>query len=175
MRGAWQWPVFAVLTLADAALVAWLPFTGEGADAAGALLFAGFVNLLVVAVLAPFVGMALRRRRRDLPFMIARDYAGTALLAFITACLIGGGLAHRSALAAERRDEQAVFAAVHRYLETNEPAFAPYLDSLDMRLLEHESYRACVSRPGDHLPICFFVNTGQSPAGITKDPTRHAN
>jgi hypothetical protein len=175
LRGAWQWPAFAVLTLADAALVAWLPFAGEGADAFGAFLFAGFVNLLIVAVFAPFGGMALRRRRRDLPIMIARDYAGTTLLVFTTVCLLAGGLAHRSALAAERRDERAVYAAVHRYLEANEPAFAPYLGSLDVRLLEDESYRACVFRPQENLPLCFFVNTDQSPAGIKKDPTRHAN
>jgi hypothetical protein len=175
LRGAWQWPVFAVLTVVDAVLVARLPFSGEGTDAIGAFLFAGFVNLIVVAVLAPFAGMALRRRRRDLPFMIARDYAGTALLSLFTVCLVAGGLLHRSALAAEHRDERAVYAAVHRYLEANEPAFAPYLRSLDMRLLEDESYRACVFRPREKLPICFFVNTNQSPAGIKRDPTRHVN
>ena len=90
LRGAWQWPVFAVLTVVDAALAAWLPWTGEGADAIGAFLFAGFLNLLAVAVLAPFLGMALRRRRRDLPFMIARDYAGTGLLVFLAVVLLVG-------------------------------------------------------------------------------------
>jgi len=175
LRGAWQWPAFAVLTVADAALVAWLPFTGEGADVVGAFLFAGFLNLLVVAVLAPVAGMALRRRRRDLPSLIARDYAGTALLVLVTACLAAGGLLHRSALSAERADERAVLAAVHSYLEANEPAFAPYVGSMDMRLLEAERYRACVSRPQEQLPLCFFVNTDQSPAGIKRDPTRHPN
>src|SRR3954449_306409 len=90
LRGAWQWPAFGALTVIDAALVAWLPWTGEGADAIGAFLFAGFVNLVAIAVFAPFVGMALRRRRRDLPFMIARDYAATGLLLCIAAALLVG-------------------------------------------------------------------------------------
>ena len=36
LRGAWQWPVFAVLTVVDAVLIARLPFQGEGPDALGA-------------------------------------------------------------------------------------------------------------------------------------------
>jgi hypothetical protein len=175
LRGAWQWPAFAMLTAVDAALVAWLPFSGGGADALGAVLFAGFVNLLAVAVLAPFVGMALRRRRRDLPLFIARDYAGTALLVAITAGFVVGGLWHRSALAAEREDREAVFVAVHKYLLAEEPDFAPYASGLDARLLEPDSYRACVSRPEERLPLCFFVNTDQVPAGIRRDPARAAN
>src|SRR4051812_30558253 len=121
LRGAWQWPTFAVLTAVDAALVGWLPFSGGGADALGAVLFAGVVNLLAVAVLAPFAGMALRRRRRDLPRFIARDYAGTALLLAITFGLVCGGVWHRSALAEERADQRAVFVAVHKYLLAEEP------------------------------------------------------
>lgn len=30
VRGAWQWPAFVLLTLADAALLHWLPLAGEG-------------------------------------------------------------------------------------------------------------------------------------------------
>ena len=95
LRGAWQWPTFALLTVLDALLVAWLPFQGEGGDAVGAVLIVGFFNLLAVAVVAPFLGMALRRRRPDLPFVIARDYAGTALLVTIFLALLAGGLLHR--------------------------------------------------------------------------------
>src|SRR3954471_15917876 len=53
VRGAWQWPAFAVLTVADAVLIARLPFRGDGADALGAVLLAGFFNLFVVGVAAP--------------------------------------------------------------------------------------------------------------------------
>ena len=68
LRGAWQWPAFIVLTLVDVVLVARLPFQGEGADAMGAFLVAGFFNLLAVAVQdAEAVGRGHRpgRARRD--------------------------------------------------------------------------------------------------------------
>jgi hypothetical protein len=174
LRGAWQWPAFALLTVVDAAMAAWLPWTGEGADAIGAFLFAGFVNLLAVAVLAPAVGLALRRRRRDLPFMIARDYAATGLLVLIGCALLVGGVVHRSALNERRAEEHAVFVAVHKYLLTDEPRFAGAISTLASRQLEPESYRACVF-PADEKPLCFFVNTDQSPAGIKRDPARSAN
>jgi hypothetical protein len=173
LRGAWQWPVFGLLTVVDAALAAWLPWTGEGADAIGAFLFAGFVNLLAVALLAPAVGLALRRRRRDLPFMIARDYAATGLLVFICCALVVGGVLHRSTLNARRADERAVFVAVHKYLLAEEPKLASAISTLDSRWLEPESYRACVF-PAHEKPLCFFVNTDQSPAGIKRDPARSA-
>src|SRR6478735_6517735 len=79
---------------------------GEGTDAIGAFLVAGFFNLLAVALLAPAFGWLLRRRRRDLPFMIARDYAGTALLVLTTCGLLAGGLVHRSAVIEERADQR---------------------------------------------------------------------
>ena len=175
LRGAWQWPTFALLTVVDAALAAWLPWTGEGADVIGAFLFAGFLNLFVVAVFAPIGGIAVRRRRRDLPFMIARDYAATGLLLLIGVVLVIGGLLHRSALQAQRANERAVFAAVHNYLTHQQPQLVSSIGTLDLRQLEPDSYRACVFPVHERLPVCFFVNTNQSPAGITRDPARSVN
>jgi len=63
LRGAWQWPVFVLLTAIDTILIALLPFPGEGTDPLGALLLATFFNLLAVAVVAPLAGLLLRRRR----------------------------------------------------------------------------------------------------------------
>jgi hypothetical protein len=175
LRGAWQWPAFAVLTVVDALLLARLPFQGEGADAIGGLLLATFLNLFAVALPAPLVGWLLRRRRPDLPFFIARDYAGAALLVLVTGALLAGGLAHDSALADERADQRAVAAAVHQYVMTAAPRFAPGLQGVDTVRLEPEHYRACLYRPGEHLPLCLFVNTDQSPPGIQRDPTRSPN
>jgi hypothetical protein len=175
LRGAWQWPAFAGLTVFDAVLAVRLPFQGEGADVIGAVLFAAFVNLLAVAVFAPFAGMALRRRRRDLPALIARDYAGTALLLAIASLMLVGGIAHRSSVQEARADERAVVLAVHDYVLASAPAFASGLPVMDLRRLYDDHYRACVNRPEERLPICFFVNTDQSPAGVKRDPARHPN
>jgi len=174
LRGAWQWPAFVVLTLLDAALVSRLPFQGEGTDAIGGVLVAGFFNLLAVALLAPLCGLLLRRRRRDLPFMIARDYAGTTLLVLVFLGILVGGLIHRQAVVAERADRRAVFGAVHDYVVQSAPAFVAGLGSLDNLKLESDRYRACVPGP-EQRPLCLFVNTDQSPAGVTRDPSREPN
>jgi hypothetical protein len=174
LRGAWQWPAFVVLTVVDAVIIARLPFQGEGADAIGALLVAGFFNLLAVALLAPAFGWLLRRRRRDLPFLIARDYAGAVLLVGIFCAIVAGGLIHRSAVLEERADQRAVFAAVHDYVVETAPAFVVGLDTLDDLKLETDRYRACVLGP-EKLPLCMIVNTDQRPAGVTRDPSREPN
>jgi hypothetical protein len=174
MRGAWQWPAFAVLTVVDALLISRLPFRGNGANAWGAMLLAGFFNLLVVAVAAPLVGLLVRRRRRDLPGVVARDYAGTALLVAVTCALLAGGLAHRSAVTAERSDRAAAMIGVHDYVLAQAPRFAAGLGHPDIVELYGDHYRVCVygTQP---LPLCLFVNTDQRPAGIRVDPSREPN
>jgi hypothetical protein len=174
MRGAWQWPAFAVLTAVDALLLARLPFRGDGADVLGAVLLAGFFNLLVVAVAAPLVGVLVRLRRRDLPGVVARDYAGTALLAAVTCALLLGGVLHRSALSEERSDHAALMVGVHDYVVSQAPRFQAGLGRPDIVELETDQYRVCVYG-SERLPLCLFVNTDQRPAGIRRDPSREPN
>lgn len=174
LRGAWQWPTFFVLTVVDAVLLVRLPFQGEGIDLFGALIAAGFINVLTLVLLAPLGGALLRHRRRDLPFLIARDYAGATLLVVVFAGVLTGGLIHRSGLRDERADRAAVYTAVHRYVVRAQPEFSAGLAYMSTRKLSDDHYRACVERPGD-MPICLFVNTDQTPAGITRDPAREPN
>jgi hypothetical protein len=174
MRGAWQWPAFAALTVADAVVLARLPFRGDGADALGALLLAGFFNLLVVGVAAPLCGLAVRRVRPDLPSVIARDYAGTALLGLVTCALLAGGLAHRSGVVEQNADRAAVMMSLHDYVLSQAPAFQAGLRAPDIVELEQDRYRACVYGSA-RLPLCLFVNTDQRPAGIRRDPSREPN
>jgi hypothetical protein len=174
MRGAWQWPAFGVLTAVDALLLARLPFRGGGADALGAVLLAGFLNLLVVAVAAPLLGVLVRLRRRDLPAVVARDYAGTALLGLVTGVLLLGGVLHHSAVSEERSDRAALMVGVHNYVVTQAPRFQGGLARPDIVELEVDHYRVCVYGR-ERLPLCLFVNTDQRPAGIRRDPSREPN
>jgi hypothetical protein len=174
LRGAWQWPAFAVLTVVDAVLITHLPFQGDGPNALGAAWVATAANLFAVALLAPPAGAVVRRLRPDLPWVIARDYAGTGLLVVTFLILLTGGLIHRSAVLAERADQRAMVSAVHDYVLASEPDFAPGLGSIDALRLEPEHYRACVYGADDD-PLCLFVNTDQSPAGVRRDPSRDPN
>jgi 4-amino-4-deoxy-L-arabinose transferase-like glycosyltransferase len=170
LRGAWQWPTFVVLTLVDGILLVVLPpYAGAPENVFPGVLLAGFLNLFAVAVVAPAVGLLLRRRRPDLPRLIASNYAGSWLLLAIAALLFGAGLLHRGAVDAEEAREQAVARAMHDYVLREEPALRGSLGTIDLIRLDRDYYRACI--PGDEAGHwrCLFVTTDQHPPGITRD------
>ena len=176
MRGAWQWPAFTVLTLADGILLVILPpYDGAPENMFPAVLLAGFVNLLAVAVAAPALGSLVRRRRPDLPRMIASNYAGAGLLALITALFVAGGLVHRSAVQAEDAREQAVAGAMHDYVLAQEPQLRGSLGSIDVIRIDRDYYRACIPGADPRHWMCLFVTTDQQPPGVTRDTEEVGN
>ena len=176
MRGAWLWPAFFGLTAVDGALIALLPpYDGAPSGAIGGVLLAGFANLALIAALGPLAGHLLRRRRPDLPRVVATDYAGAALMLALTAGLLAAGLLHRPAEAAERGDEAAVFAAVEGYVASHAEEWSQGLERVDAVQLAPELYRACV--PGDEprRSLCLIVATDRRPAGVTRDESMVPN
>lgn len=176
MRGAWQWPVFLVVTAMEMVLLLELPPFEEGPRTVlAAALLAGVGNLFCVAVLAPLAGRWLRRRRRDLPRPVADNYAGTALLAAGAVAVLAAGLLHRPAVAAREADMVAQVSAVHDYVISQEPRYRAGLARMDSIQLEAEMYRTCVPGPDPKRWLCLFVNTEQQPAGVSLDGDRASN
>jgi hypothetical protein len=176
MRGAWQWPTFFAMTLVDGAVLSLLPFYGDGPGGmVPGVLLAGFLNLLAVAVLAPLCGLLLRRRRPDLPRLVASNYAGTALLTAFGVLLVVGGVLHLPATAATERDRRAVLASVHDFVLTQRPALSSRLAATDLMQVEPRLYRACVPKPQPRRWMCLFVSTDQTPPGVTRDHDQEAN
>ena len=169
MRGAYQWPAFVVLTAVDAALLVRLPVHGDGPDGIGGVLLAGFFNLALVGLAAPVAGALLRRRRPDLPRLVANDYAGTWLLAAGAGVLLAAGLAHRSTLTADRDARAAVSVAVRDYVLAEAPAWRARLPETDALRIEPGLYRACVPGGDPRRELCLIVRTTQHPPGITRD------
>jgi 4-amino-4-deoxy-L-arabinose transferase-like glycosyltransferase len=176
LRGAWQWPAFIVLTLVDGVLLTVLPPYEGGPPAVfpGVLLAATF-NLLAVAVVAPLVGLLVRRRRPDLPRAIASDYAGTWLLAGITVTLAIGGIAHHGAAAAEQERKQAVARAMHDYVITRAPDYQAGLAHIDAIRIEPGRYRTCIPGHDPEHALCLYVTTDQDPPGVVRDPSEEPN
>jgi hypothetical protein len=176
MRGAWLWPAFLGLTALDGALFELLPpYEQAPRGVVGGVLLAGFANLIAIAVLAPLGGFLLRRRRPDLPRVVANDYAGTALVLAITSLLLAAGLAHRPAVGDARADRAAVLAAVRGFVTNQAEEWQPGLPRVDAVRLAPEVYRACVPGEDPHRALCLIVDTDQRPAGVTRDSSMEPN
>src|SRR3954452_5811859 len=118
MRGAWQWPSFAVAVVVEAVLLNVLPVWGDGPGGFfGGLLLAGSLNLILVAIVAPRAGRLLRRPRPDLPRLIATDYAGTTAIGLLFAALLVAGIAAHGELRADRRARAVEAFAVARFVK----------------------------------------------------------
>jgi hypothetical protein len=176
MRGAWLWPAFILLTLLEGVALEVLPIAGDGpGGVVPGVLLAGFANLICVATLAPLVGSRLRRRRPDLPRVIADNYAGTALLGVIAAATLVLGLVHRPRVLDEQADRGAMTAAVHDYVATQAPAYRRGIGSAEAVRLSEDFYRACVPGADPKRWLCLFVSTDQRPAGVSVDDDRAPN
>ncbi len=176
-RGALMWPAFWVLTLGDALLLGRLPIAGDGGTAfVPALLLSGFFNLVAVAIVAPLAGMALRRRRRDLPRVVAFDHAGTALLLCVTAGLLVGGLLHRGERRENEHDLMVQRLAAVRFMEHQAPPeFRRSLPATSTIKMEDELYRTCTPGTDPDRWYCVYVSTDTSPPGVTADQNRESN
>jgi hypothetical protein len=176
-RGALQWPAFVALCVADALLLGVLPIAGDaGTDFVPAFLLAMFFNLIAVALVGPLAAIVLRRRRPDLPKVVAQDSTGTAALVLVSLGFLAGGLIHAPVRAEAERDFAAQYVAARDYAHTRAPEqFRDGIGQMTTLKLEDELYRTCV--PGDDPKrwFCMYISTASSPPGITVDRNRESN
>jgi hypothetical protein len=176
LRGAWQGPAFALGTVLDAVLLARLPIAGDrGPGAVAAVLLATFFNLIVAAALAPVAG-ALVRRRSGLPAIVARDRAGTVLIAATTLLLLAMGLAHRPAVRAASADFATQAALARRVVLRRAPVqFRRNVDRMDTWKQGPGLYRTCAPGPDSRRAFCVIVMTDSSPPTASVDPDQEPN
>ncbi len=176
LRGAWLWPAFVVATLAEMCLLRWLPIAGAGSGFVAGLLLAGCLNVISIAVLGGLGGVVLRRRRGDLPKVVADNYAGLGALAVVGSALLVAGLVHRPELAAERAAFGDQSRAARLWVQANGDEFArAHLDSADTVRVDADLYRTCVPGPDPKRWLCLVVDTSHSPARVKRDVSRESN
>lgn len=177
LRGAWLGPTFVILTIVDTILIRVLPLAGEGkTEWVAAFLLAGSINIMVVAALRQLGGWFLRRRRPDLPKIVADNYAGTALLFVVTAAFLGFGLAHRPAVDYEADAVARASVAGRAYLEQNAPReYRAGIAAADLYRFDRDLYRVCTPGDDPRRSWCVIVSTNADPPGIRRDPNREPN
>ncbi|HEV2777633.1 MAG TPA: hypothetical protein VGV90_18730 [Solirubrobacteraceae bacterium] len=178
LSGAWLWPTFVVVTLAEMALLRWLPIAGDGSGWIAALLLAGSLNVLAVALLGGLGGILLRRRRRDLPKVVADDYAGLAALAVVGFAFVVAGLVHRPELNADREAFARQSMAVRLWVQANGDDFTrAHVDAADSVQVDRDLYRTCVPGPDPDRRrwLCLIVDTSHQPPRVRRDTSRESN
>jgi hypothetical protein len=176
LRGAWLWPTFLVVTVLEMLLLHWLPLAGERTGLVAALLLAACLNLIAVVLVGGLGGAALRRRRRDLPKVVAEDYAGTAGLALVAVVFVAVGIAHRPETAAEHHafDEQSI--AAQRWIEANgDPFERAHAGAATTLRIDAGLYRTCVPTMQPRRWLCLIVDTAASPPQVKVDPNHESN
>jgi hypothetical protein len=160
-RGAWLWPVFAALTVADAVIGHLLPPAGDSQTLVGAGLLALVLNLIAVILLSRPLGAVLRRLRRDLPSVVARDYAGTWVVTLIAAGLLIAGLAHRPAILSRHNTMEDAISRAQAFIGDRAPAqFRRNLQYVDTFAIQPGSiYRTCVPDDQRKRTYCVIVKT----------------
>ncbi len=173
LRGAWLWPSFALLTLADGLLLHHHPIAGDHTGVLPGVLLAGFLNLGALVLLAPILS---RRLRAELPREIAEDRAGTGMLIAVTLALGVLGLTHAGAVGDARREMDAQFAAARRYFAVQAPGrYRHHLGAIDTWKQGDDLYRTCVPGDDPDHALCVFVTTASRPPGIRLDPDHEPN
>lgn len=176
LRGAWLWPVFIALTLAEMLLLHWLPLAGQGTDFIPALLLAGTLNLVAVALIGGLGGYALRRLRRGMPKVVADNYAGTTVLVLVAATFVTVGLVHRPEVVDRREAFGRQSLAVHVWVRAHGDAFAvAHVDLADTLPVDDDLWRTCVPGPDPKRWLCMFVDTSRTPPAVRRDPNRESN
>jgi hypothetical protein len=176
-RGAKLWPTFVVVVVVEAVLLQLLPVSGDdGPGLFAAVLLAGFFNLVLVAVGAPLAGWWLRSRRPEMPSVVATDRAGTALLGAGALVVLALGLGHHSEVRSAHDALAAQAASARRFVLSQAPReYQANVDHLSTWKQGPDLYRTCVAGPDPDRAFCVFVNTDQSPPGVTRDPDQRPN
>jgi len=158
--GAWLWPAFVGLTLADAVIGHLLPPSGVTESLAAAALLALVANLLGVLLLSRPAGALLRRVRTDMPDVVARDYGGTTVVIAVTVVLAVLGLANRSAVQASERAMQDAIVRAQAFIGARAPApFRRNLAFVSLFAIQPGTiYRACVPSPDGARSYCVVVD-----------------
>ena len=160
-RGAWLWPAFVAAVVVDAVIGHELPPMGETESLAAAGLAALVANLLAVILLSYPLALALRHLRGELPMVIARNYAGTVVVAGVTAVLLGVGLVHHSRVVADRRAMHDAITRAQAWIGDRAPErFRRNVEFVSMLAIEPGSlYRACVPSSDGRQTYCVIVDT----------------
>jgi hypothetical protein len=129
----------------------------------GAALVGLVLNLIAVILLSRPLSLLLRRRRRDLPTVVARDYAGTTVVLAITLALLTAGLIHHSTVMSDRSALKDAVARAQAWIgDRAPPEFRRNVQYVSTFAIEPgRIYRECVPSALNSRTYCVIVDEHQ--------------
>jgi hypothetical protein len=169
-RGAWLWPTFAGLTLADGFIGHELPPSGDTQNFVAAALLGCALNLIGVILLRRPLGALVRRVRPDLPRVVAGDYAGTGVVVAVSVVLLAWGLANRSSITADRNALRDAVTRAQAWIGGQAPAeFRRNVARISTLTIEAgRVYRSCVPSVESRRTFCVIVRPKLPTAGSVR-------
>jgi hypothetical protein len=185
--GAWRWPLFVVLTFADAVIVTELPPTGTRALFFPALFICSFANLFLVGVVAPWLArrtLAMRGASAAPPTFPPADHRellvdriASAALVLATIGLVVAGLGNRPVVVAETDRLARAGEAVRAHVNSHAPEeIRRNIDTLNTHGTDEDGFfRMCVAYDDRTRAYCVFVDAKLDPPSVRRDGDTRPN
>lgn len=163
LRGAWLWPSFVVLSLADATLLHNMPLAGDSESWVSGWLLGSVLSLIAIVLFSNLFGRVVRRLRPDMPRVVARNYAGALITLAVTLTLLAGGLIHRQVISSDSHAVQDAAARAEAYIGAHAPStFQHDLRKLSVYQVQGSViYRICAADVTKTRDFCVIVNERQ--------------
>jgi hypothetical protein len=190
LRGtSWLWPAYGVAVLVDTAILHLLPPVGSeqqidapaGLNLLGDLIVAGFTNLFLVAVIAPWLAKRLAERPVPAgaivpPYELHFGRTAATLMAVACLGLIIAGLGNRPLIVSETKATQTNAELVRDWvLNHGNTEMKRNLETANTARLSSNFFRTCIANDHRTRYWCFFVDTKRDPARLTVDPDTRPN
>jgi hypothetical protein len=190
LRGAsWLWPAFGLAVLVDAAILHYLPPVGseqqinapEGLNLIGDLIVAGFTNLFLVAVIAPWLAKRVAARpapegELQPPYDLQYGRIAAIMMAVAAFGLVVVGLGNRPLIVSETKATETNARLVQLYVMNHGSAeMKRNLETANTARLASDFFRTCIANDHRTRYWCFFVDTKVDPAKLSVDHDTRPN
>jgi hypothetical protein len=163
LRGAWLWPSFVVLSVADAVIMHSLPPAGDSESLVGGWALGAVVSLLGIVLLGGALGVVVRRIRPDMPRIVARNYAGAVITLAVTLAFLTAGLINHQTITSDHAALRDAAARAEAYIGVHAPVqFQKNLHVLYSSTVQAPFiYYFCATDLGHSGYYCVVVNRKQ--------------
>lgn len=185
--GAWRWPLFFVITLADALIVTWEPPFGGRALFFPALFLCAFANLFLIGAVAPWLARRIAAREGQEPAapsfppanhleLIVDKVASIALVLGMVG-LLAAGLGNQKTAVCVTDRVCRVGEAVRAYVDSHaSPEVRRNIDTLNAHPTQEDGFfRMCVSYDDRRRAYCMFVDAKPHPPSVVPDRDTRPN